>query len=1106
MKNQQMTDLKDFKTNDLNMVIDEKIKYIQDIIQNTVLSVQRLNKYEIFSNSEVDICIHTLKDIYEKNNALKHQHITNIDTLIENLQKIIDKLSIIISGFGTLKIEDLLYVSFGSEFKNKKQENEVMQSKYDLLNKYAHPIGYKIVSWKNRSPEKKENPHYCENKITEEPAIIEYYNHLECIEIDNIKSFYGKIYGLRVIIQNEKSKKTMIISCIVDDIIPDFIESKYIETRKKFIFENIPNSNTFDVELIKRIVQSMSLKDLFIYGNNDIYKKQISIFSDVNSVKYNKLNITIKKFLEIDLLMQRNMLINLLTYNNEDNIQYITYLLYDLLNVNNCEIDSIEQKKIYDSFPWKIKSFFKDAMQYTIKFSQEMISKYDINKITLEQQVYLLKAPENVREKAIVKLKEIKGKTDDSATKSKQYLEGLLKIPFGIYKKEPILKIMKDINKTFQTIMNKYQEKLNIQIIQKNNYTTVEMLSIIENMKNQIDPQFLSHMKGLIKNASYKQLNSIIIYMNTKIENMNFHSIHKSATKQEKIDYLLKLVDVYDHCGRQQPRFQNVSFTEEEKEKEENTITITPSLSSLSPPFAIEHIYKIYDLLAGGIQYISKFPVELNDITNNIQSIGSQIDTISQVLDDSIYGHQHAKNQILKIIGQWMTGEQTGYCFGFEGSPGVGKTSLAKKGLAYCLKDESNIPRPFSFIALGGSCNGSTLEGHNYTYVNSTWGRIVDILMETKCMNPIIYIDELDKVSKTEHGKEIIGILTHLIDPTQNDVFQDKYFSGINMDLSKALFIFSYNDPDQIDKILLDRIHRIQFENLSIKDKLIIVEKHILPEINQKMGFQNTVVLEKSVIEYIIETYTLEPGVRKLKEVLFDLFGEINIQILKGKKIEIPIHIQIDDLEDNYLKNYNKINEKKIHAEPSKGVINGLWANALGKGGIIPIEVVKVPSINFLELKLTGMQGDVMKESMNVAKSLAWKLTIAPTKTQYEQINKSYGLHIHCPEGAVSKDGPSAGAAITTAIYSVLNNKMIKNDLAITGEINLQGFVTQIGGLEMKILGGIRAGVKTFLFPHENQKDFEKIKEKYGPLQTLEGITFIPVKTIEEVLKLAFTT
>jgi len=148
-------------------------------------------------------------------------------------------------------------------------------------------------------------------------------------------------------------------------------------------------------------------------------------------------------------------------------------------------------------------------------------------------------------------------------------------------------------------------------------------------------------------------------------------------------------------------------------------------------------------------------------------------------------------------------------------------------------------------------------------------------------MNPIIYIDELDKVSKTEHGKEIIGILMHLIDTTQNDSFQDKYYSGIDIDLSKVLFIFSYNDPEQIDKILLDRIHRIKFENLTLDDKMVIVKKHIIPEINQKMGFSNTIILEDDIIEYIIEKYTLEPGVRKLKEVLFDLYGEINISILK---------------------------------------------------------------------------------------------------------------------------------------------------------------------------------------------------------------------------------
>ena len=159
------------------------------------------------------------------------------------------------------------------------------------------------------------------------------------------------------------------------------------------------------------------------------------------------------------------------------------------------------------------------------------------------------------------------------------------------------------------------------------------------------------------------------------------------------------------------------------------------------------------------------------------------------------------------------------------------------------MKDDIGEPRPFSFIALGGSCNGSTLEGHSYTYMNSTWGRIIDILMESKCMNPIIYIDELDKVSKTENGREIIGIFTHLIDQTQNDSFQDKYFSGIDIDLSKALFIFSYNDPEQIDKVLLDRIHRIKFENLTTSEKVVIVNRFILPEINKKMGFNNVILL-----------------------------------------------------------------------------------------------------------------------------------------------------------------------------------------------------------------------------------------------------------------------
>ena len=338
-----------------------------------------------------------------------------------------------------------------------------------------------------------------------------------------------------------------------------------------------------------------------------------------------------------------------------------------------------------------------------------------------------------------------------------------------------------------------------------------------------------------------------------------------------------------------------------------------------------------------------KLVKSIGDINKDWNSVGSTIKEIRDVLDNSVYGHSKAKRQIERVIGQWITGEQTGYCFGFEGPPGVGKTSLARKGLSNCLKDKDGTTRPFSFIALGGSSNGSTLSGHNYTYVGSTWGRIVDILMEKKCMNPIIFIDELDKVSRTENGKEIIGILTHLIDPTQNEGFQDKYFNGIDIDLSKALFIFSYNDVSSIDRILLDRIHRIKFEHLTLFDKLEITNKYILPELFLKIGLNNIIQFDNPVIKYIIENYTNESGVRKLKEILFEIISEINLEILNNENGEknIPIIITKDQIKNKYLNDRHEMIHKKIHQVSSIGVMNGLWANALGMGGIIPIECFK---------------------------------------------------------------------------------------------------------------------------------------------------------------------
>ena len=404
-----------------------------------------------------------------------------------------------------------------------------------------------------------------------------------------------------------------------------------------------------------------------------------------------------------------------------------------------------------------------------------------------------------------------------------------------------------------------------------------------------------------------------------------------------------------------------------------------------------------------------KEPDAMMSIKNGFQYIYSYMNDIDTILDKSIYGQNDVKKQIKRVFGQWINGESSGYCFGFEGPPGVGKTSIVKEGIAKCLLDEDGNSRPFGFIAIGGSSNGSTLEGHNYTYVGSIWGKIVDIIIESKCMNPIIFIDEIDKVSKTESGKEIIGILTHLVDPSQNEKFQDKYFSGIDLDLSKVLFIFSYNDVELVDRILLDRIHRVQFKFLSNEDKLIIVKNFLLPELCKKMGYSNNNILSisDSVITFIINEYTAEAGVRKLKEVLFEIVSEINLEILSGNISNYPFEITIDSIKSKYLSKRHPMKPTLIHSCNKCGIINGLWANALGKGGIIQIESQFILSNSMFDLKLTGMQGDVMKESMSVAKSLAWSYTDDKIKTKLTknfEKTKTQGIHIHCPEGAVPKD------------------------------------------------------------------------------------------------------
>ena len=470
------------------------------------------------------------------------------------------------------------------------------------------------------------------------------------------------------------------------------------------------------------------------------------------------------------------------------------------------------------------------------------------------------------------------------------------------------------------------------------------------------------------------------------------------------------------------------------------------------------------------------------------------LDYVRKTLDECVYGHEDAKIHIERLVGQWINGKITGTVFGFQGPPGIGKTTLAKNGFAKCLKDFNDECRPIAFVPLGGSSNGSYLEGHGYTYMGSTWGKIVDILIETQCMNPIIYIDELDKISQSDRGQEIIGILTHLTDSSQNNEFTDKYFSGIKFDLSKAIFIFSYNDPSKIDRILRDRIMEIKTSSLSKIDKFTVTKKFLLKEIYENNGInENDIVFNEECIHYIIDNYTFESGVRKLKERLYDIIRDINLKIIRDG-IVFPHTITLEYINEVF-SNKPKIITPKVAKKPSIGLVNGLYANMLGLGGITLIEVHKTLGEN-LELLLTGSQGKVMRESMECAK------TVALTKADIIHW-KEFKLHIHCPEAATEKDGPSAGIAITTAIISRLLNIHVRHDVAMTGEIDLNGNIHPIGGLEAKLFGALQSNIFEIIIPESNEHDLNLFAKKYK-------ISFNKFKChlfnhIDQVLEVALT-
>tara|TARA_Y100000817_G_scaffold309557_1_gene298893 strand:+ start:2018 stop:3907 length:1890 start_codon:yes stop_codon:yes gene_type:complete len=289
-----------------------------------------------------------------------------------------------------------------------------------------------------------------------------------------------------------------------------------------------------------------------------------------------------------------------------------------------------------------------------------------------------------------------------------------------------------------------------------------------------------------------------------------------------------------------------------------------------------------------------KLPIDNN--SNNEHTRKYLFET-QKILDKAIYGHKEAKMHILQVLGKWIKNPSSlGNVLALQGPMGNGKTTLVKEGIAKAIN------RPFAFIALGGASDSAFFDGHSYTYEGSHWGRIIDILIESKCMNPVIYFDELDKVSDTHKGDEIIHLLTHLTDPSQNSLFQDNYFPGIQLDLSKVLFIFSFNDESRVNRILKDRMYVINTKGFKPDDKISICNDYILPELLETFKFnKDEIIFDNDSLLYIIEKYTeKEEGVRNLKRCLETIISKINIYYLSQNGIDdenekIPLTFEIKE-------------------------------------------------------------------------------------------------------------------------------------------------------------------------------------------------------------------
>lgn len=517
--------------------------------------------------------------------------------------------------------------------------------------------------------------------------------------------------------------------------------------------------------------------------------------------------------------------------------------------------------------------------------------------------------------------------------------------------------------------------------------------------------------------------------------------------------------EIYEYCDK----IQEIGFSEDVEEK---LIREANKMFKLSPSSQEYGLIKTY------LDSILEMP------WNTYTEDSIDLEKSEKQLNDDHYGLKKVKERILELISvRALNPEIKGQIICLVGPPGVGKTSIGRS-------IASALGRNYARVSLGGVRDEAEIRGHRKTYVGSMPGRIINALKQAKCMNPVILFDEIDKMGNDYKGDPASAML-EVLDPEQNVSFTDHYFE-IPVDLSDVLFITTANTTDTIPAPLLDRMDVIELGSYTREEKFHIAKEHLIPKTLKKHGEnKRTVKISDKTVYAVIDGYTREAGVRRLEKRIAEICRKSAKKLVAGEK---SVSVTPSNLKD--FLGTQKYLPETISAKDEIGIVTGLaWTSA---GGVtMPLEVIVLDGTGKVEV--TGSLGDVMKESSKIAVSLVRSL--AKKYGIDSEFYKNKDLHIHAPEGAVPKDGPSAGVTMTTALVSALSGIPVKRDVAMTGEITLHGKVLPIGGLKEKSMAAYKAGAKTVIFPKENEPDLDDVDDVVK-----ENISFIPAENIATVL------